>query len=222
MRISFKAIVTFILDLLFPPKCVLCQQLLTESGCRICKACEAEVNVFSHKPWKIPSVKQWTALWQYSGVVRESLVRYKFSNCRNYSSVYAEGLAKKLRQGDLKWDVMTWVPVSGLRLWERGYDQVKLLAQDVGKILDEKPIKLLHKCRHNRRQSRLKGLKARQRNVQGAYKAVNEEYIKGKRILLLEDIVTTGSTVSECARTLKVAGAKEVIVACVAVASKYN
>lgn len=222
MKITFKGIVEAVADLLFPPKCVLCQELLTEKGRRICTECETEAKVFSHQPWKIPSVKNWVALWQYTGVVRDSLVRYKFGNCRNYSSVYAGRLAQKIRQSDLKWDLITWVPVSTLRLWERGYDQVKLLALDVGRELDETPVKLLHKHRHNRRQSRLQGLAARQRNVQGVYRAVDPERIKGKRILLLEDIVTTGATVSECARTLKAAGAKEVCVACVAVASKYN
>ena len=222
MRITLKTILEIIADLLFPPKCVLCQELLTEKGRRICSKCETATSVFCHHPWKIPNVKNWVALWQYTDVVRESLVRYKFGNCQHYSSAYALRLAEKIRQSDLKWDVISWVPVSGFRLWERGYDQVKLLAKDVGKELGEEPVKLIHKKRHNRRQSRLRGLTARQRNVQGVYKAVDVERIKGKRILLLEDIVTTGATVSECAKTLKSAGAKEVYVACVAVASKYN
>ena len=137
-------------------------------------------------------------------------------------ATYARELVRRIRESKLSWDVITWVPISFLRRMERGYDQVEILAADVGRELEQKPVKLLYKCKHNRRQSGIRGMVARQRNVQGVYKVLNAEKIKGKRILLLEDIVTTGATVSECARTLKAAGAKEVSVACVAVASKYH
>ncbi len=216
-----KSVILALERLLFPPRCVLCQKLLTEDGRDICIECETAARVFSHKPWKILRVKEWIALWQYTGVVRDSLVRYKFWHRRSYCPTYARELAQRIRESKLNYDVITWVPISFLRWMERGYDQVELLAREVGKHLGLRPVKLLHKHRHNRKQSGIRGLAARQRNVHGVYKVLNPERVKGKRVLLLEDIVTTGATVSECARMLREAGAKEVCVACIAVAAKY-
>lgn len=218
---KLKSLILAVEKLLFPPKCVLCEGLMTEDGRDICIECENAAMVFFHEPWKIKHVKSWIVKWQYTGSVRSSLVRYKFMHRRNYCSTYARELVQKINSSNIRYDVITWVPISYLRLIERGYDQVELLAREVGRILEQAPVKLLHKYRHNRRQSGIRGLLARQRNVYGVYKVLKPEQIKGKRILLLEDIVTTGATVSECARMLKEAGAKEVHVACVAVASKY-
>ena len=211
-----------IVGLLYPPRCVLCDRLLTESSEDICQECLTAARVFNYEPWKIPFVKSWLSLWQYSGTVRDSLVRYKFWHRRSYCVTYGRELAQMLEKVKLSYDVITWVPISFLRKVERGYDQVELIAREVGKHLESRPVKLLHKHRHNRRQSGIRGLEKRRQNVYGVYRAVDAERIKGKRVLLLEDIITTGATVSECARILKEAGAKEVHAVCVAVANSYH
>jgi len=205
----------------YPARCVLCGKLLTDESKDICLECLTAARVFFHEPWKIPFVKSWQAMWQYTGSVRDSLVRYKFWHRRSYCVTFGRELSQKLKDTKLVYDVITWVPISFLRRVERGYDQVELVAFQVGEHLGCKPVKLLHKHRHNRRQSGIRGLENRKRNVRGVYRAVSPELVKGKRVLLLEDIVTTGATVSECARMLKEAGAKEVHVACIAVASRY-
>lgn len=206
----------------YPPRCVLCEKLLDGQENAVCPECLTVAQVFYHEPWHIPFVKSWIALWQYSGHVRDALVRYKFWHRRNYAPVFAHHLAQKLCQGKASYDVITWVPISFLRKVERGYDQVELIANALGREVGQAPVRLLRKRKHNKRQSGIRGLENRKRNVQGAYRAVNLQQIKGKKILLLEDIVTTGATVSECARMLKEAGAKEVHVACIAVANRYH
>ena len=117
-------------------------------------------------------------------------------------------------------DVLTWVPVSPLRKWIRGYDQAELLARAVGRELDMVPVRTLKKIRHNRRQSRITDDARRRANVLGAYRVVNSAEVSGKRVLLLDDIYTTGATVGECARVLRTEGAKEVHCAAVAAARK--
>ena len=77
---------------------------------------------------------------------------------------------------------------------------------------------LLHKIRNNRPQSRIRGQAQRRANVLGAYVTVDQEKLAGKRILLLDDIITTGATAGECARVLLTAGAKDVYCAAVAAA----
>jgi ComF family protein len=112
-------------------------------------------------------------------------------------------------------DVLTWIPVSRLRRIRRGYDQVELLAKAVGRELGIQPVPLLKKVRHNRPQSGLKDAAARRANVLGVYEALPGA--EGKHILLVDDIVTSGATLLECARTLQEAGAASV--RCVAVAA---
>ena len=217
-----NGIVSALERLLFPARCVLCSKLLEQETEDICTECLTAARVFCHEPWKIPHIKSWLSMWQYTGTVRDSLVRYKFWHRRSYCVTYGRELAQKLQDAKLSYDVITWVPISFLRRVERGYDQVELIAYELCKHLKDKPVRLLHKHRHNRRQSGIRGLENRRRNVRGVYRVVSPEQVKGKRVLLLEDIITSGATVSECARVLKEAGAKEVHAACVAVASRYH
>lgn len=207
--------------LLFPPRCVLCAGLLERDDEEICPTCYTAARIFLHHPWKINHVKSWHALWQYGGAVRDSLVRYKFRNRRSYCHTYGRELAKKFPEWKLEYDVITWVPVSRLRKLSRGYDQVELIADVVGQYLGERPQSLLYKWRNNRKQSTIRGIENRQKNVRGVYRMARGADVKGKRVLLLEDIITTGATVSEAAGVLKAAGAKEVHAVCVAVANKY-
>ena len=95
---------------------------------------------------------------------------------------------------------------------------MELLAEALGQALDTKPVCLLKKIRHNRRQSSISGAAHRRANVLGAYKVIDAQQLSGTRILLLDDIITTGSTVSECARVLLTAGAKEIHCGAVAIA----
>ena len=95
-----------------------------------------------------------------------------------------------------------------------------LLAKAVGRELGMTPMPLLRKVRHNRPQSGIHGEAERRANVLGVYRLTQGVEIAGKRILLLDDILTTGATAGEAARVLKTAGAKEVHCAAVASAGK--
>ena len=127
---------------------------------------------------------------------------------------------KLLQEHPDGFDVLTWVPISRLRKFRRGYDQVELIAKAVGRELGMVPVPTLQKVRHNRPQSGIPGAEKRRANVLGAYREVSREQIVGKRVLLLDDILTTGATAGEAARVLLTAGAKEVHCAAVAAARK--
>ena len=111
---------------------------------------------------------------------------------------------------------MTWVPVSPRRLRQRGYAQARLLAESACRLWETKPLPLLRKTVHNPAQSGLKEAAARRANVLGAYTAVDAELVEGKRVLLIDDVITTGATISECARILRTVGAREVVCATLA------
>ena len=206
-------------EVFFPNRCVLCDRLLPDVSRDICPTCHTAASVFMHYPWKIDHVKQWTALWKYTGDVRWSILRYKFWHRKSYATTFGRELGLKLKQKPMPVDIVTWVPISFLRKVERGYDQSQLIAGEVAYQLGLESVRLLHKRRHNRKQSSIKGTKARMRNVRDVYRAVNVDALKGKRVLLIDDIVTTGATVGEAARMLRDAGAKAVYVACIASAT---
>lgn len=202
-----------------PSRCVLCEKLMEDISLDICPQCRIAAAVFAHHPWKIPHVKQWKTLWLYRGDVRSALIRLKFLRRPSYGTIFGRELGQKLKKEPFPVDVITWVPISFWRMRKRSYDQVELIAREAAWQLELPVQKLLHKIRHNRRQASIRGKKARIANVKGVYRAMDPEAIRGKRILLIDDIITTGATVSEAARVLREAGAASVYVACVASAS---
>ena len=210
------------MDLLYPPACILCGRLLEDRAC-LCEQCRKEAPFFKNSKRKLQFLDSFTAVWYYKGYVRESLLRYKFGGGRDLSAPYGRFLAEKIRmQHPEGFDLLTWVPVSFLRRMKRGYDQCQLLSRKVGKELGIPSTRLLLKVRHNRAQSGLSHPALRRGNVVGAYRVLQKGKLEGKRILLLDDILTTGATAGECARMLKTAGAAEVHCAVLAVSEKES
>ena len=211
------------LNLLFPPKCILCGKLLQKNETDICRICRVESPRCDKNNLKFPFLDSWAAVWYYKGNIRKSLHRYKFRNARHYAPACGRMLAMKLMQEYPEgFDVLTWVPVSRWRKFTRGYDQVELLVEAVGRELDMVPVRTLEKHRNNRPQSRIAGIAKRRANVLGVYRIPDPETVEGKRILILDDIVTTGATAGECARVLLTAGAKEVHLGCIAAALHHK
>ena len=209
------------LELLFPPKCVLCGELLSKEELDLCHKCRWEAPRFHSGRGHIRFIKDYTAVWFYEDQVRRSLLRYKFHRARHYAAAYgrmaAMAVDKELPE-DI--DIVTYVPVSRKRKLERGYDQVELLAVAVSEELGIPMMPLLKKIRDNPPQSGIEKAEQRRANVLGAYECVNSDRIRGSCILLLDDIITSGATVSECARVLQGAQAKEIY--CAAVAAVRN
>ena len=203
----------------FPPKCVLCKTLLKETESDLCRNCRENAPECGSHKIKLSFLAQWTGLWYYKDAVRESVLRFKFRRCRGFAHTYGTMLARKLQDPAYsQWDVLTWIPISGIRKWFRGYDQTELIGQAVAKELGIPLTQTLRKIRHTKPQSGMGDAAHRRANILGAYEVVDASLVKKQRILLLDDIITTGATASEAARTLLIAGAKEVKLATVAVA----
>lgn len=207
-------------EILFPPKCVLCRKLLEKEETDLCRHCRETVPEFSDRKIKLSFLAQWTGLWYYKDDVRSSILRYKFGGRRSYAQCYGRLLAMKLQKEG--WDdteVLTWAPISRQRKFRRGYDQVELFARVLAQELGMELVPTLRKVRNTKPQSTMGDVSHRRANILGAYKVIDPDAVRGKRVLLLDDIVTTGATASECARMLLTAGAKEVKLATLAVAS---
>ena len=206
-------------QLLFPAKCILCGKILTGGEIDLCHTCRVEAPECPVRKQKRSFLDSWVAIWYYEGYIRSSLLRYKFHRARHYAKGYGRILAMKLlSEYPDGFDVLTWVPVSPLRKFIRGYDQVELLARAVGRELGIEPRRCLRKIRHNRPQSRISGGAQRRANVLGVYRITRDADLRDKRVLLLDDIITTGATAGECARVLLTAGAREVHLGAIAAA----
>lgn len=208
---------------LFPDKCVLCGKILEKDETDFCHHCRINAPECPVSNSKYPYLNKWVAMWYYEGVVRQSLLRFKFSGKRHYAQSYGRVLAMKLnREERTDFDILTWIPVSDKRRRKRGYDQVELLAYALAEELAVTPRACLIKLRDNPAQSGIVGQAERRANVLGVYAVTEPEAVQGKRILLLDDIVTTGATAGECARVLLTAGAKEVNFAVVAATRQHK
>ena len=206
-----------LLDLLFPPKCPFCGQVTEKPG--ICASCRREL------PWTQgeDEVRRGSGdfrcaapLW-YEGLAREGIHRLKFRGMTSAAGPLGEEIARSAAEHfSGAFDMVTWVPVSPKRLRQRGYDQARLLAQSACRLWGTQPLELLRKTVHNPAQSGLKEAAARRANVLGVYEAVSPEKIAGRRILVVDDVCTTGATLCECARVLREAGAADVVCAAAA------
>lgn len=215
-------IFTWLLDLLYPPKCAFCGALVSKERYGCCKKCEKRLP-FTKNGGRMNGNFFTVCLspLYYEREVRDALLRYKFQRKSAYCEPFGILLAKcvgEFLEEDI--DFVTWVPLSRKRLKKRGYDQAQLLAEQLALQLDLPCFPALKKVIHTSPQSRAGGIEQRRANISGAYQALNQQAVFGKKILLVDDIVTTGSTFSECARILGMAGAERVC--CVALARKHN
>ncbi len=205
------------LDLLFPPKCPFCGRVLDVPG--ICDACQKAL------PWtegeeavrRGPDGFRCAAPLRYEGLAKEGLHRFKFRKMPSAAGPIGELIAQCAAEHfSGEFDTVTWVPVSARRLRQRGYDQARLLAESACRLWDARPLPLLRKTVHNPAQSGLQESAQRRANVLGVYEPADPERISGRRILLVDDICTTGATLGECVRVLREAGAADVVCAAAA------
>lgn len=207
-----------IAELLYPWRCVFCDRVLKDTD--ICIECGKNLPYTKGDSiyQKLPFIEKCVSPLYYRDRVRDAVHRYKFYGCRAYSRRFGAMMAKcvenNLDCGGI--DVISWIPLSKKRLRKRGYDQARLLAEEISVDIGVPCVPLLRKIRDNKAQSTTRDAKQRAANVAGAYVLAAETDVIGKHILLIDDVVTTGSTLSEAARVLKKAGAKTVWAAALA------
>lgn len=207
-----------ILELLYPTRCVFCRALTGGGSEPVCRKCLKKLPYASGdgQRQKLPFIPLCVSPLYYEGEVRQSLLRYKFHGAAAYSRFYGEILSKCIDENEISCDIITWVPLSRRRLRRRGYDQAGLIAAETARRSGADIAALLKKTRDNPPQSGTGSPEKRRANVAGVYRAAAPEAVSGKMILIVDDIVTTGATLSECARVLSAAGAAEIYAATVA------
>lgn len=218
-----------IAGIVFPPKCIFCQQLLSHDAVvHICADCYLKLPFRENAFMKTTQDGEdgycdgAVSIFQYTGMVKESLIRFKFYNKPSYYRTYARLIADKLgKMADVRqYDLVLSVPLHRRKEFSRGYNQARLIAKALARELKlPERSGLLKRYRYTEAQSLLDKQK-RNQNVKGAFAVISPGKIEGKSILLVDDILTTGSTLEECGRMLKQAGARKVMAVVVATGRK--
>lgn len=212
-----NAIAAWLCDLLYPPKCMLCGRLLRDSEAVLCGRCGHELPEWDDAPRRVPGYERCAAAFVYEEPIRGSILRFKFHGMQTYAVQFARWMAVRVR-GELRasFDFVTWTPCSRRRRWSRGFDQAELLAKALARELDLEARPTLEKFRHRPPQSKTKTAAKRRANVQGAYRLLPGADVRGRTVLVVDDILTTGATLGECGRMLRQAGAKALYAAVIA------
>lgn len=224
-----------LIEFFFPPRCPFCGKNLEESGAfRPCSSCLSEIKFFSHprcprcglgfytvsgddhlcsgclsEEWDFARAR---SLGPYEGLMIEIISRFKFKGATRLAKPLGALLAeyKDPEFSFSEFDLILSVPLHPKRLKQRGFNQSLLLARRVSQALSiPLDFKSLQRIRHTLPQTELSGPE-RKKNIRGAFEVKETGGISGKRLLLVDDVFTTGATVQECSKVLLKAGAKQV------------
>ena len=206
-----------ILNILFPPKCAFCGKI-TETASSVCGDCQKQLPYRPEgKVLQTVNGFDCAVTFYYDGPVKSGIRALKFQRKSNRAAVFGPYLAQTAAEylGG-KFDAVTFVPISPIRNFNRGFDQARLLAEAAARVWGIPAEKTLQKTRNNRPQSSVKTPAERRANVLDVYAARPNANIRGRRFLLIDDVFTTGSSLTACARTLLAAGAESVVCAALA------
>ena len=201
-----------LLDLLYPPRCPFCTRVLERGEDRMCALCGRDLP-WTDGPGPTPEgCELCLSPLHYRDGVRDAVHRYKFKGGAGRAELFGELMAQCLHdRWDGSADLMTWGPLHPKRKTRRGYDQAELLARRAAELRAVPAAATLEKVRHTGVQSQQSTEADRRANVEGAYRVLPGLELTGKRVVLVDDVVTTGSTLAQCAACLRSAGAAEVV-----------
>lgn len=212
----------------FSGLCCICQKEIDYweekyCQCEICGRYSCSEGLCSKCLEEKPPFAKATAVGPYRGILKESLYSVKFRGDRKLSVPLGRLLAQKIRSQmkPEEFNVIIPVPLFLERLEVRGFNQAELIAREVGKEI-RKPVahNVLVKTIDTPAQTHL-SQKEREANLKDVFCVKNANRIKGAKVLLVDDIFTTGSTATECTKTLLKAGAEKVYVAAVATGIQF-
>ena len=221
-KVRQKFPVPKILNLIYPPTCGICGKLNENFLCKKCEKIlesEAVFGVDKYEKMKIENMSkdkkyfnEHLYIFLYQGIIRRIILKYKFQEESYLYKTFVNFLLKNENFFEKieKYDTIVPVPISKKRQKARGYNQSELVAKEIAYnsnlVLETES---LYKIKNIVEQSKL-NKEERLKNIQGVYELVNKEKLYKKKILLLDDIYTTGSTVNECARVLRKAQPKKI------------
>lgn len=210
-----------LLKLLYPPRCVFCGGIIhIDKVPEICDKCRDKLPQIKRGPGirRSDRFESLNVLYPYEGIVKESITRFKFHDKPSYFRTYAALLKDRISENiDFDTiDAIASVPLHSSKKLSRGYNQAQLISRRLAYLMKKPDLsKLLVRIKKTESQSKLEG-ENRKTNVRGAFEVRHPDRLTGMTILLVDDILTTGSTINECCRVLKAAGVPAIHAAVIA------
>ena len=233
----FKKVVNYILNFIFPPKCIFCGKLLEINtdrhfcnDCRngipylknmiCCNRCGKPLVSFGDKVLCYNCInethfyyKQIASVFEYENEPRESILRYKTNPKPLYAKIYAELMFERYLEvySGEKIDFIVNVPSDKKRIAKKGADHAGLICEEFSKISGIPYYKdCLKKIRKTKKQSTL-SYTERQTNLNNSIRVSNPDRVEGKTVLILDDVCTTCASIKECSRELKFCNCKKIL-----------
>ena len=220
-----RRIFHIIIDILSPSRCICCDKPVSISQNYLCIECGEKIEFITEKCPVCSGIissgkcgicsdrklffKKNIAIAEYSGIIKEILHNLKFSRNRQLYIHLGKLLLDRFQMCRIEADIVTSVPMNRKKKWGRGYNQSELIARYLAKKSQLPYYSLLKEGKKAKTQKDL-GLKNRFINVINRYEAIRRDKILNKKILIVDDILTTGATINECARILLLAGANKI------------
>ncbi len=219
-----------IINLIFPPKCIFCGRVLDACAkIDICSSCFTKIPFWerAYVAGKAENNNKRyfdtvVCVCEYTGIIKRAVIKFKFFNRASYYRALSKLLAEKLKKmtNNHKFDIIVSVPLHKSRERHRGYNQAFLISRALSREIDIPECSgALKRIKNTATQSLLKK-NDRLLNTRNAFVVNSSKKLYKKSILLVDDIFTTGSTINECSRVLKEAGAAYVCAAVIASARK--
>ncbi|QGU94155.1 ComF family protein [Clostridium bovifaecis] len=211
---NLKYLTSCFLDLIYNSgeECIACGEY-ANSKSLLCERCNSSIKL-CNKSFEITihghSMSCYSSFY-YSGLGKELIGRLKYKSDFRAGDALVEYMLYTIKFNDVKFDTVTYVPCSKATMKKRGYNQSQYLAKKIGHNTNTKVLTLLKKIKHTKDQIGLSG-EERWENLQGAFLAINENEIKNKKILLVDDVITTGATAFYCSRLMMEKGAVSVCI----------
>jgi ComF family protein len=226
----FRKFVNSILDFTLPPTCICCEKPLQADTRFICNECMSKLkkidishNIFRDRVHKVDfGGNAFSLYWFIEGTeIQYILHSMKYEKMKSIGRHFGRIIGEEIgRRFPGEYDFAVPVPLHKSKLRERTYNQSDYICRGIGETLTVKPtVDCLKRTRYTKTQTKL-SIDEREENVRNAF-TVNPKFIdviKGKNVILVDDVITTGSTILECARVLKSSGCGEVIICSIALA----
>lgn len=223
----FKYVRDMVLDFFYPPRCPICERYIENRSDILCDECADNILNIECSHYSSLPIKEVWRLTKYKGSTQRIIWDIKFNKKLDEMSAINKILQKvlssniELKEMLRKIDIATAVPLHINREQERGFNQVELF---FGEWLNQQNIPMERLLLRDRDTEHLydKNREEREKEVGGAFSLIEgaEAKIKGKQLLILDDIFTTGTTMGECAKVLRIGGTSEVYG--IALASDYH
>lgn len=200
-----------LLSFFYPCRCPFCGVIVSPS-LRLCEKCQKSIS-FHHRKFFVGNRWLCTSPFSYSSLAKNAVFQLKFGDCGQIARQMSSYMLDSIRENfsEYSFNIVTFVPMDRKRKRKSLYNHSKLLAKELSASLSLPCLPLIIKTKHNKFQHTLPP-EERVNNVKGVY-SFNKRFlasVKGKTVLLCDDVITTGATLSECCKVLEEAGAADV------------